>query len=341
MPDKDARAAVFWDFLGLTNPRSSSDANADDNTGGIYSSVTWGLPPQQVKLILLDTRWFRDDHCIPSIATYLPLGAGMACLTRWLTAGLVPNWCTSRAPQATLLGEQQWTWLEQQLHGSEATVHIVASSIQVLTTNPAMESWGHYPHERDRLIRLLSTTRNAILLSGDVHHGEILDPLAATAAAAATPRDGSSSPAPPLSFLEITSSGLTHDCSKHIYGKMCKPLLDNFHRHRFGKVSNYYIGRNFGTLTIDWESSLNNNNNNASFEVKVHDDEGHVVLTTGTRPIVPFSSPPPEPWREADYQSVPPCMDGHLQPYAWTTLVAIVVILVSSVIMMKGRKRVN
>jgi alkaline phosphatase D len=221
MPDKQERAKLYWDFLGHRQPRQRQ---------GVYSSITIGRPPHQVKIILLDTRWHRQAHCVPSIATKIPLGAGFACLTRWLAAGLFPeSWCSK---STTLLGEEQWEWFQDEFlnknDGDEdPAVTLVVSSVQVLTTNPAMEGWGHFPAERDRLMRLLSqkTNRLVFCLSGDVHHAEILDPM----------------PSLEHRFLEITSSGLTHDCSKHIYGKACKPLLDTFARHRFDSPQKYVV----------------------------------------------------------------------------------------------------
>lgn len=129
MPDQVARRDAFWEFLGYTPP------SPDDQRQGVYHSVTLGEPPHQVKLILLDTRSFREYHCgIPSLATYFPLGAGVACATRWIAAGLWSPYCRQR--QATVLGEEQWQWLADQLETSNASLHIIASSVQVLSTNP-------------------------------------------------------------------------------------------------------------------------------------------------------------------------------------------------------------
>jgi alkaline phosphatase D len=289
MPAKKARATAFWDFLGLNPPGVDRQ--------GLYSTVSWGTAPEKVQAILLDTRWNRQNHCVPSFATRLPLGAGIACVTRWLSAGLWPRLCS---PSALLLGEEQWAWLEDLLSSEEndASVMVIVSSIQVFTTNPVMESWGHFPAERDRLVRLLSKAserQGIVLLSGDVHHGEILDPAATTSAAAA-------------SFLEVTSSGLTHDCSMPFYGAMCQPLLDGFADHRFASSSNYYIGRNYGSLSVDWSSR--------TFTVQVHNVTGASVLTTGPRP---FGT---RRWTQRDLELVAPCMDGHLVPMALTTLLA-------------------
>ena len=45
----------------------------------------------------------------------------------------------------------------------------------MLTSAAAVESWGHFPRERRRLLSLLEETRprGALLLSGDVHYAEL------------------------------------------------------------------------------------------------------------------------------------------------------------------------
>jgi len=181
MTQKNSRKHLFLDFLNVHNRHQQRR-----NRNGVYHSVTFGSPPHKVKIILLDTRWGREAHCIPSLGTTsIPLGSPLACITRWITAGfaipsfLPDGWCTD----GKVLEEEQWEWLEGQLRGSDAQVHVVVSSIQVLTTNPVVESWGHFPRERGRLLRLLNGVEGGsggvleglVLLSGDVHHAEILD----------------------------------------------------------------------------------------------------------------------------------------------------------------------
>lgn len=45
----------------------------------------------------------------------------------------------------------------------------------MLTSNPLVESWGHFPKSRDRMLSLLRRTNPAglVILSGDVHHAEL------------------------------------------------------------------------------------------------------------------------------------------------------------------------
>lgn len=286
MPNKPERAAAFYKFLHQTAPPK--------NRQGIYQSIEWGVAPRKVKVILLDTRWNRQPHCIPSVAHSIPLGAAISCITRWLTAGLLlPKYVPRCREPKTILGAEQWTWLEQELRESDAQIHVIVSSIQVLTTNPVMESWGHYPEERSRLFDMLNGVSGTVLLSGDVHHAEILDSTSA-------------------GILEVTSSGMTHTCATPIYGYyLCQPLLETFHAHRYQSQDNFYIGKNYGTLEIDWETE--------SFQVNVHDETGKVVLRTGElsfeRQVVP----------KEQLDAVPGVNDGHLIPKAQKLVVTIVI----------------
>jgi alkaline phosphatase D len=346
MPDREERQDAFFDFLGLTPPAlSNSDDDADNDDGendatpspprrrrnGVYNSVEWGHAPKKVKSIHLDTRYNRDNHCIAGVAHRVPLGAGVACATRWLTAGLhlaqlAWLWGKPDCAAAQVLGEEQWTWLEKELFekndannsgdattstadadksDGDAQVYIIVSSIQVLTTNPAMESWGHFPNEQRRFVELLNRRSSSpydkttgqrpvvLLLSGDVHHAEF---------------SGRGT------LFEVTSSGLTHDCEESaLYGKLCRPLLETFDLHRYnGITSSFYIGLNYGIIHLDWDKS--------QVVVQVKDSNGAVVLTS---PILPIGStadkssnddgygnqyiPPP-------YESLPLTWDGHLIP---------------------------
>jgi alkaline phosphatase D len=294
MPQKRERAELFYDFLGLPHLRPSKT-----NREGLYYSATWGPPGGQVKLIVLDTRYFRDDHCVlPTVATKMPvLGAGIAAAIRWVVAGLAPaSWCDEGR---TVLGEAQWAWLRAELESSEASLHVVVSSIQVLTTNPAMESWGQYPSEQRRLLSLLQpNVPGLVILSGDVHHAEVLNVSG---------------------ILEVTSSGLTHDCSSPIYGFLCEPILKSFNQNR-RSPSDFYTGRNFGHLVIDW--------NRGTFVVNVYallDIDPDIsasatpILTTGPISFAAGIQRDPHDF----LLDLSPCMDGHLQKGFATMLVVV------------------
>jgi PhoD-like phosphatase len=316
MPAKRERANLFYDFLGLAKPK--------DGREGVYYSATWGRPPNQLKLIVLDTRFYRDDHClVSSWATKLPvLGAGLAAAIRWIVAGTAPaRWCDDDigGRRRTVLGDAQWSWLERELRESEAALHVVVSSIQLLTTNPAMESWGQFPSEQRRMLNLLAPKRpGLVVLSGDVHHAEILNVSG---------------------VVEVTSSGLTHDCTGPFYGFLCEPILNTFASNR-RSPSDYYAGRNFGHISIDW--------NTRSMVVNVfalsgrgadsaERSEPEPVLSTGDV-IFGNDNELSQPFHASD---LAPCMDGHLQTRLASILLALLIAscLASYQPFLKGRSK--
>lgn len=141
---------------------------------GVYAAYTFGPPGRQVKVILLDGRYFREE---PS-PWWNPLSR-------------------NTEPTADMLGAQQWTWLEHELATSAADINFIGSGIQVIATEQPFEKWDELPHARARLFDLIAKTkpRNPIILSGDRHLGEI--------SRAVDPRI-----LQPL--YDITSSGMTH-----------------------------------------------------------------------------------------------------------------------------------
>lgn len=223
--DKEERRDAYLDFLDV--PKNSPRYERK----GIYSSIDFGQNDKIVKVIFLDTRWHREKHCIPSVGSHpsIPMGALVACLTRLITAGLdlpsgLPISCCTN-----VLGHEQWNWLEEQVNQSKASVHIVVSSIEVLTTNPVVESWGHFPTERERLFKTLNNVNGLVILSGDVHHAEI----------SSTKRSQNDDNEQSIyassnrgAFVEVTSSGLKHSCDEPFYGPLCKPILGAFPTNR-------------------------------------------------------------------------------------------------------------
>jgi len=68
-------------------------------------------------------------------------------------------------PQAELLGEAQWRFLEKALHHDRAYT-VVCSG---LTLDAGTENWSAYAAEYARLRELLTLRQNVIFLSGDIH----------------------------------------------------------------------------------------------------------------------------------------------------------------------------
>ena len=114
----------------------------EDRADGVYSSRDFGPEGKRVRVILLDTRFNRDDP----------------------------------GPKGDILGPAQWKWLETEVLKPGADVLVIGSSIQVVAQNHPFEKWGNFPASRERLYLLLgrSAAGQKILLSGDRHFGEIL-----------------------------------------------------------------------------------------------------------------------------------------------------------------------
>ena len=173
---------------------------------GAYQSYTFGQEGRKVKIILLDTRYFRDE------LEKNPKKGGQRYLQN---------------KTGDVLGFEQWKWLESQLTNSEADVHVIVSSIQLIPKEHYFEKWDNFPAARHKFLKLLSKTNPAspILISGDRHIAEI-----------------SLMEVPDLDFplYEVTSSGLTHARTE----KKSEP-----NQYRVGDLM---ARLNYGVLRIDW-----------------------------------------------------------------------------------------
>ncbi|MEK6479033.1 alkaline phosphatase D family protein [Catalinimonas sp. 4WD22] len=180
---------LMLDFLDV-----AEDAEVRQREGG-YQAYTIGPEGKQVKVILLDTRYFRD--------TLLD--------SNEVGRRYEPN------PDGDMLGEAQWRWLEKELKESTAEINILASSIQVLSEEHGFEKWANLPASRERLFQLIADAKakGVVFLSGDRHFGEI------------SKINISGVPYP---VYDITSSGLTHiyesadESNRHRVGKLVTNL---------------------------------------------------------------------------------------------------------------------
>ena len=165
----------FLDFMGVgkEDPRRHRE--------GVYTSHDYNLPFGKIKVIVLDTRYFRT--------------------------ALTPDNETDKRTkpneygQGTVLGKTQWKWLENTLKNSKANFNVIVSSIQVLSNEHGFECWGNFPHEVDKLKTLIadSKAKGVLVLSGDRHISEF----------SKTTIEDMNYP-----IIDFTSSGLTHAYSK-------------------------------------------------------------------------------------------------------------------------------
>jgi alkaline phosphatase D len=140
---------LFLDFW--QEPADSARRSRD----GLYTSQLLELDGGTVHIILLDLRWFRDP-LDPNT------GAGMN--------DYQPTADTTRS----MLGAEQWAWLEAELT-VPADVRLIGSSIQFAHQYNGWESWTNMPHERQHLVDVVraSGAEATLILSGDAHWAEL------------------------------------------------------------------------------------------------------------------------------------------------------------------------
>lgn len=167
-PHQDEASRLLLDFLNVP-----ADAITRQRPG-VYQAYTLQQQGMAIRLILLDTRSFRDPLAPP----------------------VQPGHRYGPNPEGSVLGAEQTGWLKEQL--AAARTHdfcLIGSSIQVLPTEHGYEKWANFPAAREALLDLIATHGgpNTLLLSGDRHLAEI----------SRLEHQGKV-------LHEVTSSGLTH-----------------------------------------------------------------------------------------------------------------------------------
>lgn len=133
-PLKRESHAIFRTFW-----RHESRIPADQP--GVYHAQVFGKPGRRLQVVMLDTRFNRDDP----------------------------------GENGDTLGEQQWAWLEQQLR-QPAELRFIVSGYQVLLDRETrFETWAKFPEARERLFRLVRETKadGVVFIAGDQHYGEV------------------------------------------------------------------------------------------------------------------------------------------------------------------------
>ncbi len=198
---KKGSQQAFLDFMGVSedSPRRTQK--------GIYTSHAMASSFGSVKIIVLDTRYFRTGltQDEDSDRRYKPNAYG----------------------EGTLLGEEQWAWLEKELRQSEHDFNLVVSSIQLVSGKHGFECWANFPHELDRFTNLIgqSNAKGVLLLTGDRHISEF----------SKINVSGLSYP-----LIDFTSSGLTH---------AYEGFSEEYNPQRIGRVVS---SKSFGLVKINF-----------------------------------------------------------------------------------------
>jgi len=203
---------------------------------GVYDAHLFGPTGKRVQIILLDTRYHRTP------------------LVKWPEgeAKTPGPYAPNSNPTATILGQAQWKWLEEQMR-IPAEIRIIASSIQFIPSEHGWEMWENYPRERTRLLELIKNNGGrSIVLSGDRHIAEISKISL-----------GQGEP----DVYEITSSSLNVPSGG---GNAGEP-------NRYRTVDDNYPLVNFGSIAINWTQR------NPTIVLKVHGLSGDAVFTNQFR----------------------------------------------------------
>jgi len=212
-PEKEASRKIMLDFWG--EPKNSARYTRPD---GIYTAYMYGKKGEKVHVIMPDLRWNRDKLNSVGKIKYFTDRKGKN----------MGPYSPSKAPNASMLGDKQWQWLEKELQ-KPAQIKIIASSLQLLPEFTGWESWANFPYDRNRLFALIKKYKvnGVIIISGDTHWGEV------------SKVEQHKNTAIDYPLWEVTSSGLTEEW---------KAVSPNKHR-----VGNYTHNVNYGELLINWQ----------------------------------------------------------------------------------------
>lgn len=224
---KAASKEVFLDFFD-----EPADSERRLRDGGIYTSYLDGPPGRRVQLLLLDTRWDRSPLTRVSDAEY--------AIRRQRYIG---PYTATTDPDARILGEAQWRWLESELR-RPAELRIIATSIPFLQEGTGWENWSNFPAERQRLIDLIVNTgaNGVIFITGDTHRAQFSRWTEGV----------------PYPLWEVNSSGLTRNYDR--------PVPDLY------RVGDIYAEDNYGLIRIDWEQD------DPEIRMEIRNVENRVVL---------------------------------------------------------------
>lgn len=206
-PFKTQSKEIFLDFF---NEPSNSDRRKHP---GIYTSYLFTGAGKTLQLILLDNRTFRDN-----LRTYRGELHGDDRFFYPL------DYYPHQTSDSTLLGKEQWAWLENELK-KPADIRIIGSGSQFGISFNGYEAWANFPHEQKRMLDLIKKTKasGVLFITGDVHYGEI----------SKLESEGL------YPIYDITSSGITSTW--------------HFATPNTNRIEGPVMENHFGLITIEWD----------------------------------------------------------------------------------------
>jgi alkaline phosphatase D len=140
---KEKSKEIFFDFW----TSYGAEFNVENQT---YFSKLVEIKSKKILFLGLDTRFYRSK-----------------------LIGKSGSYIKNDDNSATILGKDQWFWLENEL-SKKVDFIVLGSSIQVLPLDHGWEKWGNFENERNRLLKLIKDIDiNCLIISGDRHRAGI------------------------------------------------------------------------------------------------------------------------------------------------------------------------
>lgn len=224
-PKKAESKNIFLEFWN--EPTISERRNHE----GIYTSYYYGDSAHRVQIIILDLRTFRTHLITDSADNYIP----------------------NTDVSATILGAEQWVWLQNELQ-QPAQFRIIGSSTQFARSWNGYEAWANFPLEQQKMFQTIrdAHANGAVFISGDVHLAELSKRIEPNL----------------YPIYDLTSSGITQ-----------LEEMDIPNTYRIGNVNLDY---NVGTIEIDWSQTdpeiffkIYGVNGNETYKYSIHLSEIH------------------------------------------------------------------
>jgi alkaline phosphatase D len=233
---KEESKQLFLDFF--QEPKNSERRKH----AGIYTSYYYNYGDKIVQVILLDTRTFRSD------------------LTKY--SGEVKDdpryfydldYYKNISKDSTLLGNEQWFWLENELK-NKADLRIIGSPTQFGIEYNGYEAWANFPEEQKKMFDLIVNNKieHVVFISGDVHYGEISKVDLENC----------------YPLYDITSSGLSskwHFATPNT-NRVEGPIMEN----HFGLITVNWNDKNPYLICEIWDDK---NNQRIEFQIRLEDLE--------------------------------------------------------------------
>ncbi len=224
-------------FLKVFNEPTESDRRKHE---GIYHTEYIKQGDKTVQLLLLDVRTFRNDLLFYKKGDSLPRDHYF----------YTPDYTQHTSKDSTLLGAEQWKWLEAELQ-KPADLRLICSGSQFSIEYNGYEAWANFPHEQKKMLNLIKKTKanSIIFLTGDVHYAEI----------SRLKEEGL------YPIYDVTASGITStwEFAAQNNNRIEGPVMEN----------------HFGLLTIEWQKDpiikmeIIDNTNNGRIEYTIKKSE--------------------------------------------------------------------